>query len=95
MEAAWNIMQQPIADDFIIATGEAHSVEEFLNESFAIVNLNPKNYVKINPKFLRPSKNTTLIGDVSKAKKTFGFNPQIKFKQLVKLMVEEDIRTLK
>jgi len=95
MEAAWNIMQQPKADDYIIATGEAHSVNEFLNAAFAIVNLTPENYVKINPKFLRPSTNATLIGDITKARKTFGFNPKIRFNELVELMVEEDIKTLK
>ncbi|MCR4328833.1 MAG: GDP-mannose 4,6-dehydratase [Patescibacteria group bacterium] len=95
MEAAWNIMQQPQADDYIIATGEAHSVQEFVDEAFRLANLDPKQYVKINPKFLRNAKNTTLIGDISKAKKTFGFEPKVKFKELVKLMVEADINDIK
>ncbi len=94
MEAAWNIMQQPKADDYIICTGEAHSVQEFVDTAFATVGLDPKKYVKINPKFLRPAQNTVLIGDISKAKKAFGFNPKIKFKELAKLMVEADIEDL-
>lgn len=95
MEAAWNIMQQTQADDYIICTGEAHSVQEFVNEAFAVVNLDPAQYVKINPKFLRPATNTVLVGDISKAKRAFGFNPKIKFKELVKLMVESDLKNLK
>lgn len=95
MEAAWNIMQQAQADDYIICTGEAHSVQEFVNEAFAAVNLDPAKYVKINPKFLRPSTNTVLIGDISKAQKAFGFSPRVKFKELVKLMVEADLADLK
>jgi len=95
MEAAWNIMQQPQPDDYIICTGEAHSVQEFVDESFRAVGLDPKQYVKINPKFLRPASNTVLIGDISKAKNAFGFDPKIKFKELVKLMVEHDLEEAK
>jgi GDPmannose 4,6-dehydratase len=95
MEAAWNIMQLDCADDFIIGTGEVHTVQEFLHEAFEIVGLNPENYVKFDPQFARPSDTRLLIGDISKAKKAFGFRPQVTFKKLVKLMVENDIAELK
>ena len=95
MEAAWNIMQLNYADDFIIGTGEVHTVKEFLHEAFEIVGLNPDNYVKFDPKFARPSDTSLLVGDISKAKKAFGFRPQVTFKKLVKLMVENDIAELK
>lgn len=94
MEAAWSIMQQPKPDDYIICTGEAHSVQEFVDAAFAAANLDPKKYVRVNPKFLRPATNTTLIGDTSKAKKAFGFNPKVKFKELVGLMVAEDMKAV-
>ena len=95
MEAAWNIMQLDCADDFIIGTGEVHTVKEFLHEAFEIVGLNPENYVKFDPEFARPSDTSLLVGDISKAKKAFGFRPQVTFKKLVKLMVENDIAELK
>ena len=95
MEAAWNIMQLDYADDFIIGTGEVHTVKEFLHEAFEIVGLNPDNYVKFDPEFARPSDTSLLVGDISKAKKAFGFRPQVTFKKLVKLMVENDIAELK
>lgn len=95
MEAAWSIMQQAQADDYIICTGEAHSVQEFLDETFTQVKLNPKQYVKINPKFLRPASNTVLIGDISKAKNAFGFKPKVKFKELIGLMLANDLEEAK
>lgn len=95
MEAAWQIMQLDRPDDFIIATGEAHSVREFVEEAFNTVNLDPEKYLVSNKKFFRPTANTTLIGDAAKAKKAFGFNPKIKFKKLVKLMTESDLEQVK
>lgn len=95
MEAAWNIMQLDYADDFIICTGEVHTVKEFLDEAFAIVELDPADYVVFDPKYARPSGTSLLLGDISKAKKAFGFKPQVTFKKLVKLMVENDIAELK
>ncbi len=92
MEAAWRIMQLDHSDDFIICTGEVHSVREFLEEAFAVVGLNPENYVKFDPRFARPGNTSALIGDNSKARKKFGFEPKVKFKQLVKIMVEHDLK---
>lgn len=95
MEAAWSILQQPKADDYIISTGETHSVQEFVDETFRQVNLDPSKYVKVNPKFLRPATNTILFGDISKAKNAFGFDPKVKFKELIKIMLEHDLKEAK
>lgn len=91
MEAAWRMLQQDDPDDYIIATGEAHSVKEFVDEAFAAVGLDPAKYVETSAEFLRPSKTSALIGDAAKAKQAFGFNPKIRFKELVKLMVQADL----
>lgn len=95
MEAAWNILQQEKPDDFIIATGESHSVQELVDEAFSVVGLNPNDYVVSDKKLYRPTKTGVLVGDTTKAKKVFGFNPKIKFKELVRLMVEADIHVEK
>jgi GDPmannose 4,6-dehydratase len=95
MEAAWQILQLDQPDDFIIATGEAHSVEEFVQEAFAVVNLNPKEYVVSSKKLFRPTKTGVLIGDITKARKSFGFEPKVKFKELVRLMAEADLQAEK
>jgi len=92
MEAAWNIMQQKEADDFVIGTGEAHSVKEFVDEAFNIAGLDPEKYVESSKTFYRPATNSILVADASKARKTFGFNPKIKFNKLVKLMLEHDLK---
>lgn len=92
MEIAWKIIQLDNPDDFIIATGEAHSVKEFVDEAFSIVGLNPEKYVLTDKSLLRPTKTSALIGDTAKARSTFGFEPKIKFKDLIKIMVEEDLR---
>jgi len=95
MEAAWEIMQLDYCDDFIISTGEAHTVKEFLDEAFSIVNLKSEDFVEFDPKYARPSDTSLLVGDTSKAKKAFGFKPLVTFKKLVRLMVENDIADLK
>ena len=92
MEAAWQMLQIDKPDDFIIATGEAHSVREFVEEAFGVVNLKPENYVVIDPNLTRPTKTSTLIGDTTKARGKFEFIPKVKFKELVKLMVEADLQ---
>jgi len=92
MEAAWQILQLDQPDDFIIATGEAHSVKEWVEEAFAVVNLQADDYVITDPSFLRPTKTSTLIGNITKARNRFGFDPKYKFKELVRLMVEADVK---
>ena len=93
MEAAWQMLQLDQPGDFVIATGEAHSVREWVEEAFAVVNLRPDDYVVTDPSLLRPTKTSTLIGDITKAREAFGFDPKVKFKELVRLMVEADLQT--
>lgn len=95
METAWKIIQLDKPDDFIICTGEVHSVEEFVKEAFDIVGLDYKDYVIIDKRFLRPAQTSVLVGDFSKAKNAFGYEPKIKFKDIVKIMMEADLRDLK
>jgi len=91
MEAAWNILQLDKPDDFIICTGEVHSLKEFLDGAFKKVGLDYKDYVQVNPKFIRGAKTSTLCGNYSKAKKAFGFEPKVKFKEIIKMLIEHDI----
>jgi len=79
-------------DDFIICTGETHSIREFAEEAFKKVGLNADDFIEIDKKLLRSGKTDVLEGDTSKAQKAFGFNPKVKFKELVKIMVESDIK---
>lgn len=92
MEAAWQMLQLDAPDDFVIATGEAHSVREWVDEAFAAAGLRADDHVEIDPKLLRPTKTSALVGDISKARRAFGFNPQVRFRQLVRLMVDADLR---
>jgi GDPmannose 4,6-dehydratase len=92
MEAAWQMLQLETPDDFIIATGEAHSVKEWADEAFAVAKLQPENHVMTDPSLLRPTKTGALVGDIGKAQKVFGFKPKIKFKELVRMMVDADLR---
>jgi len=91
IEAMWLILQQEKPDDYVIATGETHSVREFVEEAFNYVGLDWEKYVKIDPNLFRPTDVNVLCGDASKAKKILGWNPKIKFKDLVKLMVDADL----
>ena len=92
VEAMWLMLQQPAPDDYVIATGETHSVREFLEEAFGIVGLDWQKYVEIDQKYFRPAEVDLLIGDSSKAKEKLGWEPKVKFKDLVKMMVEADIK---
>jgi len=92
METAWQIMQLDKPDDFVIATGESHSVKEWVEEAFAVAGIKPEDHVATDPGLLRPTKTSVLIGDIAKAKHKFGYNPQVRFKELVRLMVEADLR---
>jgi len=92
VEAQWLMLQQDRPDDFVIATNETHTVKEFLEEAFSYVGLNWKDYVVIDPKFYRPAEVDILIGDYSKAKNILGWGPKIKFKELVRMMVDNDLK---
>jgi len=92
MEAAWLMLQQKEPDDYIVATGETYSVREFLEEAFKCAGLGDyKKYVEIDPKYFRPAEVDILQGDASKAQKKLGWKPKVKFKELVKIMVNADI----
>jgi GDPmannose 4,6-dehydratase len=92
VEAMWLMMQADIADDFVIATGEAHSVREFVEETFALLDLDWREFVVLDPRYLRPAEVDLLLGDPSKARKVLGWEPKISFKSLVRLMVTHDLR---
>jgi len=94
MEAAWRIMQLDCPDTFVIGTGEVHSVKDFVEEAFAYVDLDPEKYVESSQQFFRPVQNSVLRADITKARETFGFNPRVKFKKLVALMIEHDLNDL-
>jgi len=95
VEAMWLILQQPKPDDYVIATGETHSVREFLEEAFKYAGLGDwKSYVEINHRYFRPAEVEVLVGDTSKAKEKIGWQPKIKFEELVKIMIDADFRLL-
>lgn len=91
MEAAWRMLQLDKPDDFVIATGEAHSVREFVDEAFAVADLKPEKYLVTDANLIRPTKTGVLVGDIGKGRGCFGFEPKVKFKELVRLMVEADL----
>ena len=86
------MMQQEKPDDYVLATGETYTVKEFLEESFSLAGLNWQDYVVIDQKYFRPSEVDLLLGDATKAKEKLGWEPKIKFKELVKLMFEEEMK---
>jgi GDPmannose 4,6-dehydratase len=92
VEAMWRILQHDKADDFVIATGESHSVKEFLEEAFSLVDLSWQDYVSIDECYFRPAEVDFLQGDSSKARKLLGWQPRVKFKELVRMMLEADIK---
>ena len=94
VEAMWLMLQQDQPDDYVIATGETYSVKDFLEEAFGYVNLDWKKYVEISEKYFRPAEVDLLIGDASKAKEKLGWKPKVNFKQLVKMMVDEDCKLM-
>jgi GDPmannose 4,6-dehydratase len=95
VEAMWLMLQQDQPDDYVVATGETHSVREFLEEAFGYAGLDWTKYVELDPRYLRPSEVDLLIGDASKAKQKLKWEPKTKFKDLVRLMVDADIKLLK
>jgi len=93
--AMWLMLQHDKPDDFVISTGETHSVRELCEIAFAHVGLNYKDYVKIDSKFIRPAEVDLLVGDSSKAHKILGWKPKVKFAELVKIMVDADLERLR
>ncbi|MGI8838935.1 MAG: GDP-mannose 4,6-dehydratase [Pyrinomonadaceae bacterium] len=94
VEAMWLMLQQDEPDDYVIATGETHSVSEFLEEAFSYLDLDWREYVELDPKYLRPTEVDLLIGDAGKAKRKLNWEPKVTFKELVHLMVDADMTVL-
>ena len=95
VQAMWLILQQDKPDDYVIGTGQEHSVEEFAKKAFDHVGLNYKDYLVIDQKLVRPAEVDTLLADFSKAKKILNWEPKISFDELVKNMVEHDLEHVK
>ena len=91
VEAMWRMLQQDQADDYVVATGETHSVREFLEEAFSHVGLHWQDHVKVDPKYFRPAEVDVLLGDPSKARTKLGWVPRVTFKELVRRMVDADM----
>ena len=94
VEAMWQILQQAQGDDFVIATGETHTVREFTEAAFAHVELDWKKYVKHDRRYERPAEVDLLIGNSAKAKEILGWEPKVRFKELVRIMVDADMELL-
>ena len=91
VEVMWKILQHDTAEDFVIGTGEAHTVREFLDEAFSYVGEDWKKYVEIDPRYFRPTEVDYLLADASRAKKNLNWEPKLKFSELVKIMVDADM----
>ena len=92
VEAMWLMLQQDEPDDYVVATGETHSVKEFLTEAFGYAGLDWKKYVEIDARYFRPTEVDFLLGDSTKARKRLGWTPKVNFRQLVRLMVDSDMK---
>jgi GDPmannose 4,6-dehydratase len=91
VEAMWLMMQADEADDYVIATGETHSIREFLDEAFGYLDLDWNKYVEIDPRYFRPTEVDLLLGDATKAREALGWEPKVGFQELVRLMVDKDL----
>ena len=94
VEAMWMMLQEDEPDDFVIATGEPHSVQQFVEAAFAHVGIDPARHVQVDPRFLRPAEVDRLVGDASKAREQFGWEPRVSFAELVEMMVDADVARL-
>ena len=91
VEAMWLMLQQDKPEDYVIATGQTHSVRDFLTEAFSYAGLDWQKYVELDEKYLRPAEVDLLVGDASKAREVLGWQPSTTFKELVRLMVDADL----
>lgn len=91
VEAMWLMLQQEKPDDYVVATGETHSVREFLEEAFSYLGLHWQDYVVVDPKYFRPAEVDVLLGDPTKAQRALGWQPKVGFKELVRIMVDADM----
>ena len=95
VKAMWLMLQQDKPDDYVVATGETHTIRELLEEAFGYVGLNYEDYVVIDPRFVRPAEVELLLGDPGKAFEKLGWKPEVNFKQLIQMMVESDMEKIK
>ena len=95
VKAMWLMLQQKEADDYVIATGESHSVRDFVELAFSAVGLDQQEYVKMDERFMRPADVPELRGDASKAREKLGWKPETSFEELVKMMVRADVERYK
>jgi GDPmannose 4,6-dehydratase len=93
VDAMWRMLQQPQADDYVIATGETHSVREFCQIAFSRLGLDYRDWVVVDERFFRPAEAVTLVGDAAKARRVLGWQPSVSFHQLVEMMVDEELKT--
>jgi len=94
VEAMWLMLQQEVPIDYVLGTGESHSIKEFLKEAFTYVGLDWQEYVKIDPRYIRPTEVCALTADCTKAKNSLGWNPKVSFQDLVKIMVDTDMESI-
>jgi len=94
VEGMWRMLQEEDGDDFVLATNETHTVQEFVEAAFAHVDLDWKEYVKHDERYERPAEVELLIGDPAKAKRILGWEPKVRFKELVQIMVDADLKAL-
>jgi GDPmannose 4,6-dehydratase len=95
VEAMWLMLQQEQPDDYVIATGETYSVREFLEEAGKHSGVDWQKHVEIDPRYFRPTEVDLLIGDASKARRQLGWQPRVRFKELVKMMVDADLEQVR
>jgi GDPmannose 4,6-dehydratase len=95
VRAMWLMLQQPTPDDYVVATGETHSIRELCEEAFGYVGLDWQGYVVQDPRFIRPAEVDLLVGDPSKARQVLGWEPGVNFSQLIRMMVDSDLELLK
>jgi len=91
VEAMWRMLQQDEPGDYVIATGETHSVREFCEEAFSHVGLDWREHVKVDPKYFRPAEVDLLLGDAGKARQVLGWEPKVTFRELARMMVDADL----
>jgi len=94
VKAMWMMLQQDVPDDYVIATGETHSIKELLIAAFGAVGLNFEDYVVIDPRFVRPAEVDLLLGSPAKAQEKMGWTPTVSFAELIQMMVEEDMKRI-